>query len=49
MNANIRNSMLKITMDDGTEIMGRVESLAMTRPIYDSPLGREALPKKDQQ
>lgn len=38
MNANIRNSMLRITMDDGTEILGRVESLEMTRPIYDSPL-----------
>ena len=34
MNADIRNAMLKITMDDGTEILGRVEKLEMTRPVY---------------
>ena len=38
MNADIRNSILSITMDDGTEILGRVESLEMTRPLYGNSL-----------
>lgn len=38
MSADIRNSILKITMEDGTEILGRVESLEMTRPLYGNSL-----------
>lgn len=38
MNADIRNAMVTITMDDGTEILGRAESLEMTRPVYENYL-----------